>query len=308
VARFSRTLSALTLGLCLVASVSARAEGTSDPRVTDKKERADRAMESLRYPEALQLYREAYELEASPALLYNMGRALQAMGNYPEALDKLEAFDHQAPDELKARVPKLNELIQELRGRVTEVTLHSDVAGASVVIDHEVKGTTPFAAPLRLVAGTVSVEATKEGYVPFRQKAVLAGGGTTRIEILLTPLSDNALLIVKSPVKGAHIFVDGKSLGTAPTESVVHAGKHVVVARRDGYEESKSIAVLGAGERKELTVSLAETPGILTRWWFWAGTGVLVAGGVAVTAALLIERSPDRGSIPPGQVSTALSF
>src|SRR5205085_1406156 len=42
--------------------------------------------------------------------------------------------------------------------------------------------------------------------------------------------------------------------------------------------------------------------GILGKWWFWTGVGVVVAGGVAVVIAVSTEKSPDKGTVQPGVV------
>jgi hypothetical protein len=142
--------------------------------------------------------------------------------------------------------------------------------------------------------------------VPVHQVLDLPPGGELTVPLELAPLSDRALLVVSSPVKGARVAVDGVAAGTAPTESVIHAGRHVIRVDRDGYEPATSIAVLVAGERKELRVPLAETPPVTARWWFWTGIGAAVAGGVVLGVALLTERSPDQGNIPPGKLATPL--
>lgn len=50
-----------------------------------------------------------------------------------------------------------------------------------------------------------------------------------------------------------------------------------------------------------------KSPGILSRWWFWTGVGVIVTAGVITTVALLTERSPDTGDgFTPDQVRAPL--
>src|SRR5262249_30656935 len=103
-------------------------------RPAELKKSGDRAMDALRYADAYAAYSDVYALTLDPALLYNMGRALQALNRYPEALDRLEAFQVVAPPDLKARVPRLAELIAELRGRVTTLKVTSSVEGARVLV------------------------------------------------------------------------------------------------------------------------------------------------------------------------------
>lgn len=286
----------------------AAAPPAPDPRAEQRKAAGDEAMGTLRYADALVAYREAYAIHAQPALLYNIGRALQALGRFPEALDSLEAFRAQAPPELLAKVPKLEALIAEVRARVSELTLTVNVDGARVLIRRELVGTTPLPKALRLNAGPAALEVRADGYVPYSTTLDLTPAGTLGLPIQLAPLSDRALLVVRSPVRGARVLVDGRPAGTVPTETVVKAGQHTIVVRQSGYDEGKSVAFLKAGERKVLDVPLAETTPITATWWFWTGLGVVVAGGVAVTAALVTERSPSEGSIPPGKLATALTL
>ncbi|MGH7271059.1 MAG: hypothetical protein ACREJ3_11565, partial [Polyangiaceae bacterium] len=79
--------------------------------------RGNEAMAAFKPGEALDAYKQAYDLSRDPALLYNMARALEALEDYPAALARYEDFARQAPPELRARVPKLGEVIASLRGR-----------------------------------------------------------------------------------------------------------------------------------------------------------------------------------------------
>ncbi len=266
----------------------------------------DAAMESLRYADALDSYERAYRLDPRPALLYNQGRALQALGRYPEALDKFEGFRDTAPEELRSRVPRLGELIAEVERRVGTLLLSVEPAGARVVIRERVVGMERRSRPLRLTTGPASVEVSAPGHFAVEKILEVRAGEVQRLSIRLESISDRALLRVTSPVKGANVLVDGRSTGTVPVETMVRAGRRTIVVRRDGYEDAKTSAVLAAGESKEISVPLAEVPPITARWWFWTGLGVVVASGAAVTVALLTERDPDEGTIPPGKLPTPL--
>lgn len=304
----------LLASLCLLVPVGARAEEKGSPAPAEEprakssalKSQGDDAMQRLDYGKALALYDEAYALDKNPALLYNRGRALQALQRFPDALDALEAFEREAPDELKARVPKLRELVNEVRARVSALVLTANVSGARVVVGQRVVGTTPLSGPVRLNAGTVNVEVSADGYHPFKKRLELPAGGRVELSVDLHSKSTSGVLEVSSPVAGAAVWIDGKRIGTVPAQTVLNAGTHQVLVKREGYEEATTSAVVRVGETSRLDVPLRSPPGITSRWWFWTGIGAVVLGGTALTVALLTERDAESGSIPPGQVSGPL--
>lgn len=275
-------------------------------RAAGLKAQGDDAMQRLDYDAALSFYEQAYAIEKSPALLYNRGRALQALRRFPEALDALEAFEREAPSELKARVPKLEGLLADVRSKVSALVLSTNVPGARVVVRQRVIGTTPLAGPVRLNAGEATVEVSADGYIPYRKTIELPAGGRTELSVALHSKSTSGVLEVTSPISGAAVWVDGRRIGVVPAQTIVTAGSHQISVRREGYETATTTAVVGVGATRRLDVPLDSPPGITSRWWFWTGVGAVVLGGTALTIALLTERDPDSGNIPPGKVSGPL--
>jgi hypothetical protein len=306
----TRLLRLLLFALALLAPVSAGAQPAEPPaedpiaRSEALREKGNALMVDLKYAEALAAYDEAYALHANPALHYNRGRALQALGRLPESLDALEAFEREASDDLKARVPLLAELLAEVRQSVGTLTVESTPPGARVIVRGEVRGVTPLT--VRLVAGDVPLELTLEKYQPHQRTIRLEGASEQRLAIKLKPRSNVGTLVVSSPVDGARVEVDGAAIGAVPAEVSLPAGEHVVRVTQDGYEEASTTAVVEAGATKRVSVPLEETPAAYETWWFWTAAGVVVAGAVVVTAVMLVERSPGEGTIAPGKVSAPI--
>src|SRR5687767_2911590 len=113
VMRRARVLFGLLGWLCLLSASLARPLAAQDADALKKQ--GDDAMIALHYEDALGHYKKAYELSGNSALLYNMGRAYEALADYPSALEALEMFAEKAPPELRARVPKLDELVFYIR-------------------------------------------------------------------------------------------------------------------------------------------------------------------------------------------------
>jgi PEGA domain len=275
-------------------------------RAAEQRKRADELMDSYKYTEALDLYAQSYATTKDPALLYNMGRGHEALGQYPEALEKLERFERDATPELRAKVPGLAQRIADVRAHVSTLLIHANVPGARVLLSNRALGTTPLPGPIKANAGRATVEVLADGYQPFRQEIELKGGASATIEANLVSRDTSAVLRVQSPTVGAEVEIDGKPAGTVPAEIVLAAGSHPVVVHKGGYETASTSVVVSAGEHRTISIPLDSSKAITQRWWFWTGIGVIVVAGAVTTYALLTERPADKGTYPPGQVAGPL--
>ena len=52
-------------------------------RAAQMKAAGDAAMDKLRFADAVDAYQQAFTLAHEPAVLYNLGRALEGLGSYP---------------------------------------------------------------------------------------------------------------------------------------------------------------------------------------------------------------------------------
>lgn len=266
------------------------------------KSAADVLMDQDRYADAVVLYQRAYELSNDPALLYNQGRAFEALGDYPTALDKLEVFDREAPPSVRARVPGLKELITDLRGRIATLVVRTNAPAARLLIRQKDEGIIDQEKRLATRAGTASVEVDADGYETFRRDVELSAGATVVIEANLTPKKRDALVVVRT-TPSADVLFDGRALGRSPLQVRATPGEHELVARADGYYEQRVPMTLALGDRRDVDLEMKSTPGILSRWWFWTSVGVVIAGGVATAIVLTTERPHSNGSFSPGSVS-----
>jgi tetratricopeptide (TPR) repeat protein len=287
---------------------SAGVEGEG-ARAAQLKDSGNQAMVDMRYVDALRAYEESLALAPRDVtLLYSISRAHQFLGEFPEALDALERFAREARPELKAKVGQLDDLFAQLRTRTATLDLKCNVDGVRVVVRSKVVGTTPLKGGLRLPSGAATLDFELEGFFAQHRDVVLPGGGVATVEVSMLPKSTSGVLVVTTEPTGAHILVDGRAEGTSSPrlELVLAAGAHKVTATRDGYDEALVPIVLSAGASRNVTVTLDKSVPLASRWWFWAGVGVVVAGGVVLTAALLTEKPAPHGSLAPGQASAPL--
>ena len=307
-------LAALLVPLPLSGAGDAHAQGRKpDPRKVDPKTDAQKAeaahmksaadslMEADRYADALVIYQRAYELSADPALLYNQGRAFEALGDYPAALEKLEAFEKDAPPSIRARVPGLHDLITDLRGRIATLVVRTNAPAARLIVRQKDEGLINVEKRLSTRAGAASVVVDADGFETFRRDVELPAGTTLVVEAILVPKVRDALVVVRT-TPAALVLFDGKALGRSPLQLRTTPGEHELIARADGYYEERVPMTLALGDRRHIELEMRSTPSLLSRWWFWTGVAVLVAGGVATAIVLTTEGPHSRGSFDPPAV------
>jgi hypothetical protein len=291
----------------LGSSAFAQAPGGKTKSFDELKRAGDDAMDGLRFQEALEAYRGAYALRADPVLLYNMGRANEGLGDYPEALAALERFEREASADLKKRAQGFDELLRDVRDRVAVIEVETNAEGARILLRDKQIGTAPLPAGTRVNAGRGVLEVLAEGFHPHREEVTLEGGKSTKIRAILKPKDTTGILRVDATMPGATVLVDGKRIGKVPAEARLPPGPHRVVVEHPRADEVETTAVVVAGQRKELTVQLVEVVPVYETWWLWTTVGAVVATGVVVTTVVaLTERSPSSGTIDPGLLRTSL--
>jgi hypothetical protein len=266
------------------------------------KSAADALMDQDRYADALALYERAYELSNDPALLYNQGRAYEALGDYPAALSKLDLFERDAPAAVRARVPGLHDLITDLRGRIATLVVRTNAPGARLLVRQKDEGAVNGEKRLAMRAGTARIEVDAEGYERFSREVELAGGATVEVDARLVSKKREAVVMVRTS-PNADLQLDGKPLGRAPLQIRAAPGAHELVARVDGYHDERVPMTLALGEHRDVDLHMRSTPGIASKWWFWTGIGVVVLGGAATAYALTTEKPHGSGSFNPGSVA-----
>jgi hypothetical protein len=277
---------------------------TPESRVAALRERGNEAMVAMRYTDALAAYQQAVALAPDDAgLYYSLARANQLLGNFPASLTSLEAFEKKASPEAKAKVGSLDTLYAQLRPRVATLRVSCDVAGARVLLNEKLLGTTPLDAQ-RVVAGAATLRVEQDGYFVESRSVTLPGGGELALELVMHPKATSGLLVVRTTPPGATVTVDGRDIGTSSprVEVLVGAGSHELRARLDGYKDATVPVVLAAGVTREVPLTLDKQASVFGKWWFWTGVTAVVAGGVVLTYALLTERGADRGTFSPGTV------
>src|SRR4051812_4938555 len=193
-----RCSSMLLLGLLSVASgAHAQANATApDPtseagKRAEGKARYERGAEAYsagRFKDAIDLFLQADALAPSAALSFNIARAYEKIGDDASTLQWFRDFRRRAPDAKNG--PEVDEKIHALEGvlakkGVQQVTILSRPLGATVIVDEQPVGVTPFTG--QLAPGTHKVVLSLRGYAESEQKLELPADRAQVLEVPLVP-------------------------------------------------------------------------------------------------------------------------
>jgi hypothetical protein len=119
-------------------------------------------------------------------MLYNLGQAYYAMGDYPRAYEYYRRFQREASASVREQIPQLDRLLADVRGRIASLHVRVSVAGATVLLRGTRLGETPLPSEVYVAPGEAMLEVTKEGYVPFKWQALLRTGEDVALEVQLS--------------------------------------------------------------------------------------------------------------------------
>jgi hypothetical protein len=294
--------------LLLLALAPRPVRAQPDPVAQLKQEGTD-AFLAKDWPLALRKFEEAYAISKDPTFLFNEARTLEALQELPRAMDALDKFEELASPELKAKVVGLDDIRIAIRQRVATLQIHANVTGAEIRLnDRVVQKVTSEQTQVRVTRGALTLSVVAEGYFPCTTPITdLQPAEIRNVHCTLASRATQGILIVKS-TNGAAVTVDGASKGFVPFEGMVATGAHQIELRKEGCEFYRTSVLVKAGETRQFDYELQKSAGLLSKWWFWTGIGVLAVGTGVTIYALTKEKDVTPGSISPGVVRTGIAF
>jgi tetratricopeptide (TPR) repeat protein len=131
-------------------------------------------------------FERAYELVSDYRVLYNIARVHVEQNHYVEGIQAYERYLKDGGSEIpEARRTQIEATLEKLRGRIANVWVQSNVAGAELFLNGKAIGTLPLSRPIPMNPGTCELRLEKPGYQPARQTLKVAGGDTPRLTLQL---------------------------------------------------------------------------------------------------------------------------
>ncbi|MBL8784423.1 MAG: PEGA domain-containing protein [Deltaproteobacteria bacterium] len=304
--RTSRSLlrGLLVLALASVASVASLGGGTlvgsqtasaAPPPQTDKDKarefflEGDALFKKELYSAAIENFKKANELYPHPINLYNIARGYEKLGDADNCIkvynDYLDFHRRQNngkdPSDLvdvKASIAKC-QLLQK-----PEVTIDSDPYGAAIYLDDKTKlvGQTPIT--LKLDPGKYKLYLNLDGYVPFEQDLQVSTGQPMTLKFKLEKFQRVGKVRVKSNVRGATVFVDGRNVGLTPYSDTItlEEGAHQIAVSKDEYVPFNREVKVTVNQTEEITaqIFLRDAPATWKGYVGWTSIILGVGAGV----------------------------
>jgi hypothetical protein len=222
---------------------------------------------------ALVEYQRAYDESKNPRVLYNVAVCQKNLRHYAraEATFKRELTDGagkispQEEADVKAAIQALDPFVSTL-----EVTANE--TGATLLVDGEAFGQTPFDKPVPIDVGAHEVRLHKDGFVDAVQTITIAGGTPAKATLNIDPaVKKSTVNVTVTGAPGANVLIDGIDMGQAPFKGDVVAGRHTFEGRAPGfvparqtvdvvYKQPLNLALDLAAERHEGHLHIEATP------------------------------------------------
>jgi len=139
--------------------------------------------------------------------------------------------------------------------------VESEPPGATLLVDGRSRGTTPIELADLEAGRQYALHGTLKGHADDDQLLVVQAGSST-VRLHLAPLAGVVAIDCDPP--GAHVLVDGKERGLAPTTLELEPGRaYQLTLHKDGYRDHQlSVTAPGAGERAVYRSSLGLSPDV----------------------------------------------
>src|SRR5581483_1627233 len=208
--RFTPLRSALAVALAFsfaIGSSVARAApavraAANDAAVEDLLHRGIELRKKGRDAEALDLFRQAYDLGKTPRAEAQVGLAEQALARWPQGANHLREALATADPWIQSHRAVLEEALRVAEQHLGRLQISGGVAGATVSLDGEKIGALPIDKPIPLAPGEHRITVEKEAYSTFSSRATVTAGQTVVLQVVLvsgSPILDDQMAVRSQP-------------------------------------------------------------------------------------------------------------
>lgn len=139
---------------------------------------------------ALAEFKQAYQLNPSYRVLYNVAQTHFELHDYANSYLALKEYVQLGGDDLSTnRRAQVDELFQKLEKRIARLEVDCNVDGADIRVDEISAGLSPLPLPILVNAGPRRVSAIKAGYPVAAQVVTVAGGEQIALKLEMVAIN-----------------------------------------------------------------------------------------------------------------------
>lgn len=124
--------------------------------------------------------------------------------------------------------------------------------GATVMIDSEIKGTSPC--KIKLESGNYFMQLLSEGYIAYGENISITDGETKPVRTALK--ANFAQITIQAPYPQSEIWLRGEKVATGRWSGRLNAGTYAVESRTEGYEPCKENISVTAEDSRTFTLQM----------------------------------------------------
>lgn len=298
-------LKTIAVGLCVASLSSFAVDSAHAQSSSDKAEKLVRqGLKHARggnFKKARDKFSEAVKLEPEPVYMHNLARALQKLGQLPQAYRWFSqalrtSSDYKFASDARKHIKSISKKLKKTHGRLrvqsTPQGVTCDIITSGAAAESMLK--TPF--ERWVPAGEIVIKGRKARYIDGKTTVTIGAGEEKIAKIRLEPQPLEGYLEVLADAPDAVVFINGKEIGPAPLKNhVVTSGSYKVEIRAPNYKSFTKVVVVEPDATERLVARMVSTlkadaagdgsqkkasdplPGFVLTG---AGAAILVAGGV----------------------------
>ncbi|MEW6432678.1 MAG: PEGA domain-containing protein [Myxococcota bacterium] len=205
---------------------------------------------------ALTEFKSAYELVPSYEVLFNLALCERRLFHYGPAMRTLTQYLMEGGERIPAeRREAVAREVEAIRALTSPVAVIVDGAPATVLVDDEPVGTTPFSELLLLGIGKHKVRAEREGCTPDERVIEVKSGQAQSVQLSPASLTEPMPVEVGCVTPGARVSADGAAPVACPATLTLPPGTHELVASAPGFVSARTEVLVEPGKPRRVTIA-----------------------------------------------------
>lgn len=283
---------------------AASAGSDDDPDIAKAREHFNRAQQLYdegHFEASLLELQRAYELKPSWRMLFNIAELRFAVHDYVGSLRAFERFLSEGGEQVEsAKRAAADSKLVTLRNLVGQLTVTSNVEGATVWLDDEEIGKTPLP-KVAVNVGRHKVTARREGYLVLSVTASVHGNEESKVDLTLVRLTPFG---TKEPAQAPSRFTVLSWVGIGVASAFAVGSIAMFAAYAGANSDLKRITYVGSTPSQEYTDKDAEVSRDRTLGIVFAAASAATLGA---TLYFTLSRTPKASARPVSSLGLALT-